>query len=271
MLTIPMQQGLVFGTLVVALVLFITGRWRYDLVALLALLIVSVTGIVPGAEVFTGFGHPAVITVAAVLIVSRGLQNAGLVDYIARWLSGLGNRPTVNVAALTALVAVCSGFMNNVGALALLMPVAIRMAHKSQQPPSILLMPLAFGSLLGGMTTLIGTPPNIIIATFRAQTDKPPFGMFDFAWVGDVLLLQGHMNGRGGLTVVDWLRRGRRVGDQRPRYHQVGLMDTICTISIHNMTRNKNMLDCVYQNLYCGIDAPCCCWFLGCKSSGECR
>lgn len=124
-MSLPVQQAIVFGTLVLALALFIWGRWRYDVVALIALLIVTVTGLVPGAEAFAGFGHAAVVTVAAVLVLSRGLQNAGVVDYIARWMGRVGERQTAQVAVLTTLVTVCSAFMNNVGALGLLMPVAI--------------------------------------------------------------------------------------------------------------------------------------------------
>lgn len=179
-----MEQYIVFGTLIAALVLFIDGRLRYDMVALLALLTLVVMGIVPAGEAFNGFGHPAVITVAAVLVISRGLLNAGLVDVIARSLSGTGKNPVAQVAVLTGAVALCSGFMNNVGALALLLPVAIRMARKSELPPSVVLMPLAFGSLLGGMTTLIGTPPNIIVSAFRAQAKGSGFGMFDYTPVG---------------------------------------------------------------------------------------
>ena len=179
-----LEQLIVFSTLFLALVLFVWGRWRYDIVALLALLAVTVTGVIPAGQAFTGFGHPAVITVAAVLVVSRGLLNSGVVNMLTRQLSRLGDHPLAQIAGLTTLVAILSGFMNNVGALALLMPVAIRMARKSGHSPSLLLMPLAFGSLLGGLTTLIGTPPNIIIATFRAETGAQPFGMFDFTPVG---------------------------------------------------------------------------------------
>jgi di/tricarboxylate transporter len=179
-----LEQAIVFGVLISALVLFVAGRWRYDVVALLALLAVSVAGIIPADQAFTGFGHPAVITVAAVLVASRGLFNSGLVSTIAGGIGRLGKRPTILLLAMTALVTICSAFMNNVGALALLMPVAIQMARKSGHPPSVFLMPLAFGSLLGGMTTLIGTPPNIIIANFRAQSAEEPFGMFDFSPVG---------------------------------------------------------------------------------------
>ena len=178
------DQILIFGVLLVTLVLFVWGKWRYDLVALFALLTVTLLGIVPWGEAFLGFGHPAVITVAAVLIVGKALANSGLVGLLTRQLSRVGTRITAQVSALTALVALLSAFMNNVGALALLMPVAVRMARKNERPPSLYLMPLAFGSLLGGLTTLIGTPPNIIIATFREDATGDPFRMFDFAPVG---------------------------------------------------------------------------------------
>jgi di/tricarboxylate transporter len=178
------DQSIVFAILLGALILFIWGRWRYDIVALAALLLVFIAGLVPAREVFLGFGHPAVITVAAVLVISRGLLNAGVVDSLSRYLAQVGHNPTLQVAALTGIVILCSGFMNNVGALALLMPVAIWMSRQSRRSPSLLLMPLAFGSLIGGLTTLIGTPPNIIIATYRTQTGADPFGMFAFAPVG---------------------------------------------------------------------------------------
>ncbi|MDE4907518.1 SLC13 family permease [Methanogenium marinum] len=176
--------AIVFGTLILALILFATGRVRYDIVALIALLIVTITGIVDPMDAFLGFGHPAVITVAAVLILSKGLQNSGLVDILARWVSRVGDGEVRQIFSLTGIVAVLSGFMNNIGALALMMPVAIRTARKSGRSPSYLLMPIAFGSLLGGMTTLIGTPPNIIIASYRAQNGGSPFLIFDFAYVG---------------------------------------------------------------------------------------
>lgn len=179
-----LDMAIVFGTLVLALILFATGRIRYDIVALIALLIVTIGGVVDPVDAFLGFGHPAVITVAAVLILSRGLQNSGLIDIMTRWVARVGDGKVRQVFSLTGIVAILSGFMNNIGALALMMPVAIRTARKSGRAPSYLLMPIAFGSLLGGMTTLIGTPPNIIIATYRAQNGGEPFLIFDFAYVG---------------------------------------------------------------------------------------
>ncbi|MEM8963885.1 MAG: SLC13 family permease [Acidobacteriota bacterium] len=167
------------------MVLFIWERWRYDLVAMGALLVLTVLGIVPAQEAFLGFGHPAVITVAAVLILSHALATSGVVYHMARPLKRFNDRPLLQLGALVGVTTVVSAFVNNVGALALMMPVVLRIAHTSGRSPSKLLMPVAFGSLLGGMTTLIGTPPNIIIGSFRAETDaQRPFTMFDFAPVG---------------------------------------------------------------------------------------
>lgn len=185
------EQLIVFGVLAATLVLFVWNRWRYDLVALAALLACALTGEVPAEEVFAGLGHPAVISVAAVLVLSRGLLNAGVVDSVARRLMQVGERPWAQVAALTGIVALSSGFMNNVGALALFMPVAIWMSRQSGRSPSYLLMPLAFGSLLGGTLTLIGTPPNLIIAGYRAEAGEAPFGMFAFLPVGAAVTVAG--------------------------------------------------------------------------------
>jgi di/tricarboxylate transporter len=186
-----MEQGIVFITLGITLVLFIWGRLRYDVVAILALSFLAIWGIVPAGQAFSGFGHPAVITVAAVLIISRALQNSGLVDILVRWMDKKGNNHTRQVALLCLLVMFASAFMNNIGALAIFMPIAIQLARKNGYSPSYVLMPIAFSSLLGGMTTLIGTPPNIIIATYRAEVFGTPFNMFDFSPVGIFVALSG--------------------------------------------------------------------------------
>lgn len=208
------EQVVVFVTLVGALVLFVNGRIRYDVVALLALLAVTITGVIPQEEAFAGFGHPAVITVAAVLVISRGLLNAGVVDAITRWLGRVGDNITLQIGVLMTGVTIFSSFMNNIGALALMMPVAIRLARKSGHSPSLMLMPLAFGSLLGGLTTLIGTPPNIIIATFRAGVKGQSFGMFDYTPVGLGVALAGG----AFITLVGWRlipkRRGQASRDE---------------------------------------------------------
>ncbi|WP_226595944.1 SLC13 family permease [Marinobacter nauticus] len=182
------DQWIVFAVLFVTLAAFIWNRLRFDVVAMLALLAVAIAGLVPVDSVFAGFGHPAVITVAAVLVISQGLVNGGVVDQVARLLARAGHNAMVQVLTLTLVVAVCSAFINNVGALALLMPVAIWMSREAGRSPSLLLMPLAFGSLLGGTITLIGTPPNIIIASYR---EAGAFGLFDFAPVGLAITLAG--------------------------------------------------------------------------------
>lgn len=203
------EQYIILATLFIVLVLFIWGRWRYDLVALFALLVVTITGLVPAGDAFAGFGHPAVITVASVLVVSRALFNSGMVDYIVRLMARAGENPIVQLAVLVTAVTLCSGFMNNIGALALFMPVAIRMARKSGHSPSLFLMPLAFGSLLGGLITQVGTPPNIIISVFRAETAAGvPFRMFDFAPVGAGVALAGVLF----IVLVGWRLLPQRKG-----------------------------------------------------------
>ena len=166
------------------IVLFLWGRWRHDIVALTALLACVVTGLVPTNAAFSGFAHPAVVTVAAILVLSRALQTSGAVDALTRLVLPESTKPDLAVAALVILGAFLSAFMNNVGALALLMPIAIQMAKQYELPTGRILMPLAFGSILGGMTTLIGTPPNLIVAGFREETAGISFTMFDFAPVG---------------------------------------------------------------------------------------
>jgi di/tricarboxylate transporter len=196
------RQIVVGLTLLAALVGFAWGRWRYDIVALAALAFLAALDIVPRAEAFSGFGHPAVITVAAVLVLTRGLENSGLVDLVARHLVRASGRPEGLVASHAGVAAATSGFMNNVGALALLMPVAIRVAKRAGHSRAIVLMPLAFASLLGGLVTLIGTPPNIIVASAR----EPSFAMFDFAPVGGAVAVAGVIY----LALIGWRLIPRR-------------------------------------------------------------
>jgi len=178
------DQVIVITVLFATMVIFLWGRWRHDLVAMSALLVCVVTGLIPGNEAFSGFAHPAVITVACVLVLSHGLSISGAIDVLSQRFIPTSAGPTVSIFALIGLGALLSAFMNNVGALAVLMPVAIQMAAKQNLPPGKILMPLAFGSILGGMTTLIGTPPNLIVSDFRATTGMESFSIFDFTPVG---------------------------------------------------------------------------------------
>ena len=177
--------------LLALLVFLVWGRWRYDIVALAALFTASLLGLVPQADIFSGFGSPATITVVLVLIVSHGLTKSGAVEYINRLIDPFAGRPRLHIMVLSFVSATLSMFMNNVGALALLMPVAIQSAIKSGRSPATVLMPLSFASILGGLVTLIGTPPNILIASYRQEVTGESFTMFDFSPVGGVIALAG--------------------------------------------------------------------------------
>lgn len=205
---ITFEQGALFVVIASAMVLFVWGRWRYDIVALLALLAAVYLGIVAPHEAFTGFGHPAVITVAAVLVIGRALQVSGLVDQLVRWIAPASRSALLQTATAGGLAATLSAFMNNVGALALMLPVAIRNAHRAGRSPSLVLLPLSFATLLGGLVTLIGTPPNIVIASARERAVGTPFQMFDFSPVGLAVAAVGLLY----LAIVGWrlIPRGRR-------------------------------------------------------------
>lgn len=181
----------ILAILLATIALFIWGRFRHDLVALTSLLACSLTGLVTLNQTFTGFGHPAVITVACVLVLSSGLKETGAVDRLTQKFLPDTVGPVGGIIGLAGLGALLSAFMNNVGAMALLLPVGIQLAKRLGLPPSRVLMPLAFGTILGGMTTLIGTPPNLIVAGFRAETGAGAFGMFDYSPVGALVAVAG--------------------------------------------------------------------------------
>ena len=185
------DQIILFSLFALVFALLLWGRFRYDLVAFTALMAGVVLGVVPSEQAFAGFGHPATMVVALVLIVSAGLVRSGAVFLIPRTLVDSTRSLGSHIALMGAIGAVLSAFMNNVAALALLMPVDIQTARKAGRSPGLSLMPLSFATILGGMVTLIGTPPNIIIATIRHDSLGAPFGMFDFAPVGGIAAIAG--------------------------------------------------------------------------------
>ena len=185
------DQAILFGLLALVLGLLVWGRWRYDLVAFGALMIAVLAGVVPADNAFTGFGHPATLIVALVLVVSRGLTNSGVIHMITRHVVDASRSLGAHIALMGGIGAALSAFMNNVAALALLMPVDVHTAQKAKRAPGLTLMPLSFATLLGGLVTLIGTPPNIIIASYRGDALDAPYGMFDFAPVGLACALVG--------------------------------------------------------------------------------
>ena len=164
--------------------LLLWGRWRYDVVAFGALVLAVLIGVVDARHAFEGFGHAAVIVIALVLIISRGLAQSGAIEMLTRNLIKADRPLPVHIAIMGGVGAALSAFMNNVAALALLMPVDIQTARRARRSPALSLMPLSFATILGGMTTMIGTPPNIVIAQFRADALGKPYGMFDFTPVG---------------------------------------------------------------------------------------
>ena len=176
--------GAVFG-------LLLWGRFRYDIVAFSALMVGVVLGVVPQKDAFAGFGHPATLVVALVLVVSAGLVRSGAVFLITRTLVDASRSLGDHITLMGAIGGILSAFMNNVAALALLMPVDVQTARKAGRSPGLSLMPLSFATILGGMVTLIGTPPNIIIAAIREESLGAPFKMFDFAPVGGIAAIAG--------------------------------------------------------------------------------
>ncbi len=198
-MTIP--QAVIFSILAATMALFLWGRFRHDIVALAALLACVIAGLVPAGDAFAGFGHPAVITVACVLVLSQGLKNTGAVDWIARGVLPREGGRLTSMAMLMGLGAALSGFMNNVGAMALLMPVAVQLSDRLDLTPGQVLMPLSFGTILGGMTTLIGTPPNLIVSGFRDEAGLGHFGMFDFAPIGAAVAIAGV----AFIALIGWL------------------------------------------------------------------
>jgi di/tricarboxylate transporter len=185
------DQIILFTLFGAVFAMLLWGRFRYDLVAFTALMAGVVLGVVPAADAFAGFGHPATIVVALVLVVSAGLVRSGAVFLITRTLIDSTRRLGTHIAIMGGIGGILSAFMNNVAALALLMPVDIATARKAGRAPGLSLMPLSFCTILGGMITLIGTPPNIIIATIREDSLGEPFRMFDFAPVGGVAAIAG--------------------------------------------------------------------------------
>jgi di/tricarboxylate transporter len=204
------EQGILFTLIVGIFALLIWGKFRYDVVAFAALIVAYVTGAVPKDQVFSGFGHPAVVIIALVLVASRGLSRSGAIELLARRVVKASRGLRAHIGIMAGVSAALSSVMNNVAALALLMPLDIQTAQRAKRSPALTLMPLSFASILGGMVTLIGTPPNIVIATIRQDAIGAPYRMLDFAPVGAVVALVGILF----ITLVGW----RLIPSERSRH-----------------------------------------------------
>ncbi|TQF84511.1 SLC13 family permease [Elioraea sp. Yellowstone] len=201
-------QVTILGLLAAVIAAMASGRVRPDLAALAALLAAVALGLVPASEAFAGFGAPAVVTVAAALVLSRGVEETGLVQALADRLLPSGAGPTRAILVLGTIGAATSAFINNVAALSLLIPAALRVCRRDAIPPGALLMPLSFATMLGGMTTLIGTPPNVIVSQGRMGALGAPFGFFDFAAAGVPVAVAG----LAYLVLAGWRLAPKRQG-----------------------------------------------------------
>lgn len=188
-MTLP--QWLSIGTLAAMMALFVWGKFRYDVTAIIALLAALALGIVKPADAFSGFSDDIVIIVASALVMSAAVQRSGVIEHGVRFVSQRFTRVRSQLLVLTASVGFASALVKNVGALAMLMPAAVQMARKNDASPSVYLMPMSFASLLGGLMTLVGTSPNIIVSRVRETMTGKPFAMFDFLPTGLGLLLVG--------------------------------------------------------------------------------
>ena len=183
------DQYILSITIVSLLGLFIWGKFRYDALASGALVTLIILGVIPSNQAFDGFAHPAVITVALVLIISQGLKNSGLTGLVGKIIGGRSFTKFQFLISLLLIAAILSSFINNIGALAILLPITLNICQKMDWHPSRFLMPLAFACILGGMNTTIGTPPNIIISEYKSTISSAGFNFFDFSYVGLVITL----------------------------------------------------------------------------------
>lgn len=200
------DQIMICAILAGVIALMLWDRWRYDLVAFAGLIAAVTAGLVPADQAFTGFSNPATVIVALILITTAGLQRAGVVALLTRKLANRDRPISTHIGVLATVGAAMSGFMNNVAALAILMPIDLQAAKKARRSPSLTLMPLAFATVLGGLLTLIGTPPNLLASAFRQQELGEGYQMFDFLPVGGAVAVAGV----AFITLLGWrLMQGR--------------------------------------------------------------
>lgn len=256
------DQLLILTILAITMIMFLWGRWRHDMVGAGALLACALAGLVPPNEAFIGFGHPAVITVACVLVLSRGLQISGVVDALTHTIMPAQAGVTLSMASLIGLGALLSGFMNNIGAMALLMPVAIQIAKRLNLTPGQTLMPLAFGTILGGMTTMIGTPPNMIVASFRTETGSDSFSMFDFSPVGVsvtvaglafILLFSSRLVPKRKQTGVEGFESGAYITEARVAENSKAADMTIYEIEVMLEDSDTQIIGMVRNNVHLSV------------------
>jgi len=215
MLGLTPDQAAAIAIVVIMLGVFVWDRWRYDLVAVGALLAAIGVGIVPQDKAFVGFSDQVIVVMASVLVVSKAIARSGVLDRLVRRLMKGVDSPSSQIGLLSLSVGLLSAFVKNIGTLGIFMPIAIQIARRSKQSPSIYLMPLAFASLIGGTITQIGTSPNLLISTVREDLTGEGFSVFDYAWVGLPLTLLCVAFLTVGWRVLPRDRQGTAMADER--------------------------------------------------------
>ncbi len=239
------DQMLTFGIIAITVGLFIWNKWRYDIVALASLFAAVVVGVVPASEAFSGFAEPVVVTVACILVISAAISQSGFIDYALRAMNVVVDHKNLQVILLVFMVMVLSAFINNVGAIAVFLPIAIAFARKVGRSPSDFLMPMAFGSLLGGLVTLIGTPPNLLISNIRKDFVGEPYALFDFAPVGLAICIAGL-----AYLAVSWRFLPNRRGQVAPE-DRFSIEDYVSEVTVGE---NSTIIDKTIREVENGIE-----------------
>ncbi len=251
-----LEQAFVFAVVLTALALFASDRLRLDVVALLALLALAVSGILTPSEALAGFSDPVVIMIAGLFVVGAGLFKTGVADMLGRWVGRAAGESAVRLTFVLMLVtAVLSAFLSSTGTVAVMLPVALALARRARLSPSKLLIPLAYASLLGGMLTLIGTPPNLIVSTQLAAHGYAPFNFFSFTPIGLVMLAVGALfiTSLGSRLLVP---RAPAEGREGPGWHELladyGLAGRLAQVRIEPLSplAGRSVADTALRSRY---------------------
>lgn len=242
------DQILISGIIAITLFFFIMGKWRYDIIALLALFVTAILGLLPAEKIFEGFIHPVVLLIVAMLIISKALINSGAIDIISRFLNLKEKHPIIQLGILVTFTVFLSAFIHSMGALAFTVPIAVNIAKKTKTPLSMFLIPIAFASHFGGSMTLIGSASNMIISEFRAD-ETIAFGFFEFSYVAAPVALASILF----VTLIGW----RLIPKRQDIFSQgISLEDFVAEIKVTEKSPIKNKTIRDFQNFskeYFGI------------------
>lgn len=246
-----LNQIIILSILAILLAFFIWDKFRYDLVAVSGLLVAVLTGLIPASKAFDGFGHPATVIVALVLVFVYAITRSGATDFMEPLIKKAAKNTTLHILTLCLLTGGLSLFINDIAALAIFMPIAISTAKKAKRPVALVLMPISFAALLGGMGTLIGTPPNVVISNYREISLGQPFLLFDYTPVGGLVALIGILF----VSLIGWrfIKIREMKDDQSDIFEiesyiaevMVTSASSLCGKSIQDLDRELDNLDLV--------------------------